>query len=215
MAAREIIVAVTGASGAVYAGRLLRALLQDGHRVHLVLSQYGRYLLIEELGYAPDLESVVEFLNRLYGDRVRRGSLHQYRVGDLAAPLASGSARIHGMAVVPCSMKTLAGIAHGLSTNLIERAADVTLKERRPLVLVPRETPLSLVHLRNLTAVAEAGGTLVPAMPAFYQRPGSFDDLGDFIAGRVLDVMGIEHDLYPRWQGPWREPQPPAVTTPP
>jgi 4-hydroxy-3-polyprenylbenzoate decarboxylase len=206
MAARELIVAITGASGAVYAGRLLRALLQDGHHVHLVMSQYGRYLLTEELGYAPDAESILDFLNRLYGDGVRRGSLRQHRIGDLASPLASGSGRVHGMAVVPCSMKTLAGIAHGLSTNLIERAADVTLKERRPLVLVPRETPLSLVHLRNLAAVAEAGGTLVPAMPAFYQRPVSFDDLGDFIAGRVLDVMGIEHELYPRWEGPSREP---------
>ncbi|MFA6110176.1 MAG: flavin prenyltransferase UbiX [Candidatus Latescibacterota bacterium] len=203
---RELVVAVTGASGAIYAGRLLRALLVDGHAVHLVLSQYGRYLLVEELGFAPDRESVVEFLVRLYGEEVRQGALREYRVGDLACALASGTARLDGMVVLPCSMKTLAGISHGLSSNLIERAADVSLKERRPLVLVPRETPLNLVHLRNLTAAAEAGALLVPAMPAFYQRPASFDELGDFIAGRVLDLLGIEHRLFPRWQGPGSRP---------
>jgi 4-hydroxy-3-polyprenylbenzoate decarboxylase len=199
---RELVVAVTGASGAIYAGRLLRALLADGHSVHLVLSKYGRYLLVEELGFAPERESVVELLVRLYGEEVRQGTLREYRVNDLACALASGTARLDGMVVVPCSMKTLAGISHGLSSNLIERAADVFLKERRPLVLVPRETPLSLVHLRNLTAATEAGALVVPAMPAFYQRPTTFEDLGDFIAGRVLDLLGIEHRLFPRWQGP-------------
>ena len=202
MADRQIIVAVTGASGAIYAGRLLRALLVDGHTVHLVLSQYGRYLLIEELGFDPAAESITAFLQRLYGEEIRRGVVHEYRCGDLTCALASGSMRIHGMAVVPCSMKTLAGIAAGLADNLIERAADVALKERRPLVLVPRETPLNLIHLRNMTTVAEAGASLVPAMPAFYQKPGSFDDLADFIAGRVLDQLGIDNELYSRWTGP-------------
>lgn len=201
MSQKQIIVGVTGASGALYAGRLLRALLAEGHIAHLVLSKYGRYLLIEELGFAPGKESVRGFLARLYGEEVENGKLHEYGIGDLACTLASGSVRIDGMAVVPCSMKTLAGIAHGMSDNLIERAADVTLKERRPLVLMPRETPLNLAHLRNMTAAAENGAILVPAMPAFYQKPKSFDDLADFLAGRVCDLLGIDNELFPRWPG--------------
>ena len=201
MSTRRLIVAVTGASGAVYAGRLLRALLAGGHRVDLVLSRYGRFLLHQELGFAPDSESVLEFLVRLYGQAVRQGELREYRCNDLSCELASGSARVDGMAVVPCSTKTLAGIAHGSSANLIERAADVALKERRTLVLVPRETPLNLIHLRNLVAVAEAGAVVLPASPAFYQRPHTFEDLADFIAGRVCSVLGLEHDLFPAWTG--------------
>lgn len=201
MRPKQVIVAVTGASGALYAGRLLRALLVLGHGVHLVLSKYGRYLLHEELGFDPGSESIDEFLLRLYGAEVRNGTLWEYGLNDLASTIASGSVSIDGVVVVPCSMKTLAGIAHGSSTNLIERTADVALKERRPLVLVPRETPLNLIHLRNLTAVAEAGAILLPAMPAFYQKPTNFDDLGDFIAGRVCNLLQIEHELFPRWAG--------------
>jgi flavin prenyltransferase len=201
MSARRIVVGITGASGALYAGRLLRVLLAGGNTVHLVISRFGRYLLRDELGFCPDRESVLEFLARLYGPEVANGELREYRIGDLASAIASGSAPIDGMVVVPCSMKTLAGVAHGLSTNLIERAADVALKERRPLILVPRESPLSLIHLRNLTAVAEAGAAVVPAMPAFYQKPSTFDDLADFIAGRVCGLLGIDSDLFPRWPG--------------
>ena len=201
MRPRQVIVAVTGASGALYAGRLLRALLVLGHGVHLILSKYGRYLLHEELGFDPGGESMLEFLTRLYGEEMHNGDLWEYGLNDLACTIASGSGPIDGMAVVPCSMKTLAGIAHGSSANLIERSADVTLKERRPLVLVPRETPLNLIQLRNLTAVAEAGAIVLPAMPAFYQKPVGFDDLGDFIAGRVCNLLQIEHELFPRWSG--------------
>jgi 4-hydroxy-3-polyprenylbenzoate decarboxylase len=122
-------------------------------------------------------------------------------LGDLSATLASGSARSDGMVVVPCSMKTLSGIAHGLSQNLIERAADVTLKEHRPLILVPRETPMNLIHLRNMVLATEAGAMMLPAMPAFYQNPETFDDLADFIAGRILSLLKIEHDLFPAWKG--------------
>jgi flavin prenyltransferase len=199
---KEVIVAVTGASGAIYAARLLRALLLGGHRVHLVLSRYGRYLLHEELGWRLDQESITEFLRRLYGDELPDDSLHEYGVNDLTASLASGSGRMHGMVVLPCSVKTLSSIARGAAANLIERAADVMLKERRPLVLVPRETPLNLIQLRNLVAVAEAGAHVLPAMPAFYQKPRDFDDLGDFIAGRVLNLLDIEHQLFPVWTGP-------------
>ena len=197
---REIVVAVTGASGAIYAGRLMRALLTGGHTLHVILSKYGRYLLHEELDLQPDKESVRDLLTRLYGKETTRGELIEYGVNDLTGRLASGSVRTHGMVVVPCSAKTLAGIAHGSSANLIERAADVTLKEGRPLVLVPRETPLNLIQLRNLTAVAEAGAAVVPAMPAFYQKPTTFDDLADFIAGRVLSLLNIEHDLFTPWR---------------
>ena len=201
MSGRQVIVGVTGASGALYAGRLLRGLLVMGHTVHLVLSKYGRYLLHEELDFRPDRESVLQFLVRLYGEEVLQGELREYGINDLACTLASGSVPADGMVVVPCSVKTLSGIARGASGNLIERAADVALKERRPLVLVPRETPLNLIQLRNLTAAAEAGATIVPAMPAFYQKPRTFDDLGDFIAGRVCNLLNIEHDLFPSWPG--------------
>jgi len=129
------------------------------------------------------------------------GTLHRHAVTDLGASIASGSQRWDGMVVVPCSMKTLSGIARGAAGNLIERAADVTLKERRPLVLVPRETPLHLIHLDNLRAVALAGAVLVPAMPAFYQKPQRLEDLADFVAARVLQVLGMPQQLVPVWEG--------------
>jgi 4-hydroxy-3-polyprenylbenzoate decarboxylase len=197
---KRVIVAVTGASGALYATRLLRALLRGGHSVDLILSKYGRYLLVEEMGLRPDEETITEFLQRLYGDEISAGRLVELGLNDLTCAVASGSVSTDGMVVIPCSTKTLAGIANGSSTNLIERSADVSLKERRPLVIVPRETPLNLIQLRNLTTVAEAGASVVPAMPAFYQKPASFDDLGDFIAGRVLNLLHIEHDLFTPWR---------------
>jgi len=198
---KEVVVAVTGASGALYAGRLLRALLLDGHGVHLVLSKYGRYLLREELGFRPDQETLTEFLIRLYGEEITAGTLREYSVADQSSAIASGSFNTDGMVIVPCSVKTLSGIAHGHAENLVERAADVVLKERRRLVMVVRETPLNLIHLRNMTAVTEAGAVVLPAMPAFYQQPQTFDDLGDFIAGRICSLLGIQHALFPRWTG--------------
>ena len=143
-----------------------------------------------------------DFLEQLvekYGLSVRNGELAEFKIGDLAAPLASGSVRVDGMAIVPCSMKTLSSIAHGTSASLIERSADVTLKEARPLILVPRETPFNLIHMKNMLAAGEAGAHIVPAMPAFYQKPESFEDLGDFIAGRVLNLLGIEQNLFTPW----------------
>jgi len=136
-----------------------------------------------------------------FGPRLDAGNLVMHQVGNLGATVASGSAKSDGMVVVPCSMKTLSGITHGSSRNLIERAADVTLKERRPLILVPRETPMNLIHLRNMVSASEAGAIMLPAMPAFYQNPKTFEDLADFIAGRILDLLGIEQDLFPRWEG--------------
>jgi 4-hydroxy-3-polyprenylbenzoate decarboxylase len=196
---KHVIVAVTGASGGLYALRLIRALLMDGRRVSLVLSRFGRYVLQDETEFSG-AGGFLEHLVERYGEDMRRGRLDEYKIDDLAATIASGSVRTDGMVVIPCSMKTLSGIAHGSSSNLIERAADVTLKEARPLILVPRETPLNRIHLRNMLSVSEAGAHIVPAMPAFYQRPDSFDDLADFIAGRVLSLLGIGQKLYTPWR---------------
>ena len=196
---KEIVVAVTGASGALYAGRLLRALLLNGNGVHLVLSKYGRYLLREELGFRPDQETLTEFLIRLYGEEITAGTLREYSVADQSSAIVLFNT--DGMVIVPCSIKTLSGIAHGHAENLVERAADVVLKERRRLIMVVRETPLNLIHLRNMTAVTEAGAVVLPAMPAFYQQPQTFNDLGDFIAGRICSLLGIQHALFPRWTG--------------
>jgi 4-hydroxy-3-polyprenylbenzoate decarboxylase len=198
---RTIAVAVTGASGAIYAARTIAALLERGSSLELVISDYGRRLLRDELGESASADKLMDFLAARYGESVRNGryTLHSNR--DLGAKIASGSQDCEAMAVVPCSMKTLAGIANGLSRNLIERAADVMLKERRPLVIVPRETPMSLPQLRNMVLCAEAGAIIMPAMPAFYQMPKTLDDLADFIAGKVLSALGFSHDLYPSWCG--------------
>ena len=194
-------VGVTGASGALYAVRTVAALLAGRHRVELVVSDFGRRLLHDELGEAASYDRLLEYLATRYGEDVRAGTLVVHSNRNLGASIASGSYACAGMAVVPCSMKTLAGVAHGLSRSLIERAADVMLKERRPLVIVPRETPMSLPQLRNLVASAEAGATVLPAMPAFYQGPRTLDDLADFMAGKILDALGVPHALYPPWTG--------------
>ena len=141
------------------------------------------------------------FLTDKYGAGVDAGTLTVHSNRDLGATIASGSHGCSGMAIVPCSMKTLAGVAHGLSRNLVERAADVMLKEQRRLVIVPRETPMSLPQLRNMVLCAEAGAMILPAMPAFYQLPKTLDDLADFMAGKILSALGFEHDLYPPWTG--------------
>ena len=201
MAARSIAVAITGASGAIYATRTLAALLSSGVGVQLVVSDYGRRLLRDELGEGANLDRLVPFLSAKYGPEVTRAPLTIYSNRDLGAPIASGSHDCGGMVIVPCSMKTLAGVAHGLSRSLVERAADVMLKERRPLVIVPRETPMSLPQLKNMVLCAEAGAVMLPAMPAFYQLPKTLDDLADFMAGKILSALGIEHALYPPWTG--------------
>jgi 4-hydroxy-3-polyprenylbenzoate decarboxylase len=200
-AARSIAVAITGASGAIYATRTVAALLERGCHVELVASDYGRRLLRDELGHTASIDKLGEYLAAKYGDGVRKGTTTLYSNKDLGAKIASGSQGCQGMVVVPCSMKSLAGIAHGLSRNLVERAADVMLKERRPLIIVPRETPMSLPQLRNMVLCAEAGAMIMPAMPAFYQMPQTLDDLADFMAGKILSALGFSHDLYPAWNG--------------
>jgi 4-hydroxy-3-polyprenylbenzoate decarboxylase len=201
MSDKSVALAITGASGALYAVRTLAELLSRGLNVELVVSDYGRRLLRDELGEEATLEKIVPYLSAKYGAAVAEGSLVVHSNRDLGATIASGSHQCAAMAIVPCSMKTLAGIAHGLSRNLVERAADVMLKERRRLVIVPRETPMSLPALRNMVLCAEAGAMIVPAMPAFYQQPRSLDDLADFMAGKILSALGFEHALYPQWTG--------------
>jgi len=197
----SIALAVTGASGAIYAVRTLADLLSRGLHVELVVSDYGRRLLRDELGDGAAVEKLMPYLSAKYGSQVSAGSFTLLSNRDLGATIASGSHGCAAMAIVPCSMKTLAGIAHGLSRNLIERAADVMLKEHRPLVIVPRETPMSLPALKNMVLCAEAGATVLPAMPAFYQLPKTLDDLADFMAGKIVSALGFEHQLYPAWTG--------------
>jgi len=197
---RQITIGITGASGAAYATRTIAALLEKGIDIELVVSDFGRRLLKDELGPGATVDRLADYLRERYGAGVANGSFVVHSNRDLGATIASGSHRSTGMVVVPCSMKTLAGIAHGLSRNLVERAADVMLKEKRPLIIVPRETPMSLPQLKNMVLAAEAGAMLMPAMPAFYQMPKTLDDLADFMAGKILAALGIEHSLYPDWQ---------------
>ena len=198
---RSIVLAITGASGAIYATRTMAALLERGCHLELVISDYGRRLLRDELGDRASVDKLSDYLVARYGSGVGKGTTTLYSNKDLGARIASGSQDCQGMVVVPCSMKTLAGIAHGLSRNLVERAADVMLKERRPLIIVPRETPMSLPQLKNMVLCAEAGAMIMPAMPAFYQMPLTLDDLADFMAGKILSALGFEHELYPAWKG--------------
>jgi flavin prenyltransferase len=200
-APRAVAVGITGASGALYAVRTVAALLERRVHVELVVSDYGRRLLRDELGDEASIENLRPFLAARYGERTAGGTLAVHSNRDLGATIASGSHGCDGMAIVPCSMKSLAAIAHGLSRNLIERAADVMLKERRRLVIVPRETPMSLPQLRNMVLCAEAGAMILPAMPAFYQQPRTLDDLADFLAGKILSALGVDHDLFPPWTG--------------
>ena len=198
---RRIAVAVTGASGAIYAVRTIAALLESGCELELVFSDYGKRLLLDELGPEARVERLTDLMIARYGEGVSRGSFIVHSNKDLGATLASGSHRCEAMVIVPCSMKTLAGVSLGLSRSLIERAADVMLKEQRRLVLVPRETPMSLPALRHMVACAEAGAMILPAMPAFYQQPRTIDDLAAFVAGKILNALGFEQHLFPPWKG--------------
>ena len=193
MSRLPVVFAITGASGAPYAVRLLQVLATTGVPVWLIVSGHGLRLLEQETGIA-DLDAL-EHATSPRGWK----SVQVFDDADRGAAPASGSARVSGMVVCPCSMGTLSAIAHGTSRSLIERAADVQLKERRKLVLVTRETPLSLVHLRNMTAVSEAGAVVMPAAPGFYNKPAAVADLVDFIVQRVLDQLGVEAQLVPRW----------------
>jgi flavin prenyltransferase len=198
------VLGVAGASGAPYARRVLEQMLLAGHDVKAVITDAGRKVLeVEESllltgNTEADTPALLEWAQA--GDAP--GKLEMYHHKDVASPIASGSFPIDGMAVVPCSGGTLGRIAHGISNGLLERAADVCMKERRRLVLVPREMPLSLIHLRNMTAVTEAGAIVLPASPGFYHRPTGIDDLIDMVAGRILASLGIASPVMKPWLGP-------------
>jgi len=186
MGKQQLIVAITGASGAAYARLLLHTLWQENIHIHLVASQAGKLVYNLEIGKPLEDDLAPE--------------VTLYDENDFAAPFASGSFHSEGMVVVPCSMGTLAAIANGISQNLIHRAADVCLKERRRLVLVPRETPLNAIHLQNMLRLSQAGGIILPAMPGFYHQPQAVDDLVRFIVARIIEQFHIPQDLLPPWE---------------
>ena len=191
----DLVVAMTGASGAPYAVRLLHVLARSGRRVHLTISPSAVQVLRDEISLEVDLDA----FNSLTLGLRETGRLVYHHHGDFSAGIASGSFPTAGMVIIPCSMSTLASIAHGITSNLITRAADVHLKERRKLILVPRETPLSLVHLENMAAVTRAGAVVLPAMPGWYHWPKTLDDLVDFVVARICDQLGIDNELLKRW----------------
>lgn len=196
---RHIAVAITGASGAIYGIRLIEELLASDCRISLLISSAGSIVLKEELGH--DWSGDEERMNRAVRDyfKATPDTLTYYGTGNFFAPLASGSAAPDAMIVAPCSMGTLARIAAGLSGNLPERAADVMLKEGKPLLLLPRETPLSAIHLENMLKLARLGVRIIPPMPGFYGHPQSIEDIVNFVVGKVLDQLGVEHRLGKRW----------------
>ena len=196
---KGIIVGISGASGARYAVRLLEILLKRPLRIHLIISEMGAKVLAHELRIPR--EDMQGLFDQMRSARGVKAEMVIHDPNDMFAPVASGSFLTQAMVVIPCSMKTLAAVAAGYTSNLLERAADVTLKERRPLILVTRETPLNRIHLQNMLRAHEAGATIMPASPGFYHHPQTIEDLTTFIAGRVLDHLGIEKPDSPRWEG--------------
>ena len=191
----DLVVAMTGASGAPYAVGLVRTLGRLGRTIHLTASPSAAQVLQQEMGLSLALK---RFDPLIFGD-LSPGRLIYHHHTDFTAGIASGSFLTGGMVVIPCSMSTLGAIAHGVTTNLVTRAADVHLKERRKLILVPRETPLSLIHLENMVQATRAGAIVLPAMPGWYHRPRRLDDLVDFIVGRICDQLGIVNSMITRW----------------
>jgi len=200
---KRIVVAVTGASGAAYARRLLEVLALGGAEIHFVISPHGRQLFADELGIEnPTVENLVP------ADAVHAVTLHAYR--DVGAPLASGSFLTTGMIICPCSSNTLGDVASGTGANLISRAAAVHLKEARRLILVPREMPLSQIEVANLLRISQAGGIICPASPGFYMLPKRVEDLVDFVVGKLCDLVGVPHALNTRWEPARPASRPPA-----
>ncbi len=191
---RRIVVGITGASGAAYARRMLALLAAHDIEIHLSVSTFGRRLLFDELGLGKiDADALTDG----HGDQVK-----VYNDNDIGAAIASGSFQHDGMVIVPCSSNTMGAIAAGITDNLVKRAAAVTLKERRRLVLAHRESPLSHIDICNMMRLSEAGAVIAPLSPGFYMGPGSIDDLVDFMASRLLDLLGVEHDTALRWGDP-------------
>ncbi|MGB9716059.1 MAG: UbiX family flavin prenyltransferase [Thermodesulfovibrionales bacterium] len=194
------IIAITGASGGIYGVRLLKYLLKYGHKVYLTITKEGKIILKDEVGYNWDgKENTIE--KKIKRDfRLLNANLEYFNEDNLLSPISSGSSLVDAMIIIPCSMKTLSGIAHGYANNLVERAADVMIKEGRTLILVPRETPFNTIHLRNMLLLSETGVKIIPPIPAFYHHPKNLDHIVDFIVGKVLDSLGIKNNLYKRWK---------------
>ncbi len=197
--AGRIVVGITGASGSIYGIRLVHALLESGCEISLILTSAGRRVLQYELDLDWPAGSRNETL--LLQKHFSSTAIVCLDIDDIGATIASGSAAPQAVVIAPCSMGTAGRVAAGLSGNLLERAADVMLKERRPLILVPRETPLSVIHLENLLRLANAGATILPAMPGFYHKPNNLDALTDFVVGKILDQLNISHRLFNPWEG--------------
>lgn len=198
----DLVLAITGASGSAYAVRLLEVLVAAGRTVHLVVSPAGQQVIGHELGLKVDtenfsLEQLLPDFSASEDSDTGQVRYHNYR--DFSAGIASGSFQTDGMVICPCSMGTLAAVSQGLSQNLIHRAADVHLKERRKLIVVPRETPLGSIQLANMKTLADAGAVILPAMPGFYNQPQTIDDLVNFVVARICDQLGVEQDLTKRW----------------
>jgi len=192
---KKIVVGITGASGVIYGVRLTQELLKAGHIVHLMVTDAGWKVLQQELDWnKEDQEKIIDKYFRSHG-----GRLLYHTLADLKAPIASGSYSADGMVVIPCSMGTMAKIAHGISSNLLERAADVMLKERKRLIVVPRETPLNAIQIENMLNLTRAGATILPAMPGFYHKPETIDQIVNHLVGKVLDSLDISHSLFKRW----------------
>jgi 4-hydroxy-3-polyprenylbenzoate decarboxylase len=190
----DFVVGITGASGSIYGIRLIQELALRKHRINVVVTTAGKEVMAEELG-APDFEHLNKLGLSGAGGQIRIWDNDKYE-----APFMSGSGAPDAVVIIPCSMGKLAAVANGISGNLIERAADVALKENRQLILVVRETPLSLIHLENMVKAARAGAQILPAMPAFYHHPKTVDDMVNFVVGKVLNLLGIEHNLFKGWR---------------
>ena len=195
----KYIIGITGASGSIYGKRLVEDCLKAGHEVFLTITKSGRIVMKEELNL--DLDMVPEMVEARLMEyfKVGSGILKYYDIDYICGAIASGSFRTDGMIIAPCSMSTASAVAHGSSRNLLERAADVILKEGKPMIIMPRETPLSVIHLENLLKLARLGVKIIPPMPGFYTHPETIDDLVNNTIGRVLDQLNIEHDLCKRW----------------
>jgi 4-hydroxy-3-polyprenylbenzoate decarboxylase len=200
---KRLMIGVTGASGSILAERLIEECLPKVERIYLTITETGRKVIPHELNPEKSGFSLARWIRSDSADR-QNNVIREFGIDDFFAPIASGTSAATDMVIVPCSMGTLARVAHGMSLNLLERSADVILKERRRLIIVPREAPLSAIHLENMLSVSRAGAMILPPMPGFYQKPKSFEEVVDFIVGRIMENLDLEHNLYRPWNSRMR-----------
>ena len=196
---KNYIIGITGASGVIYGVRIIEELLKLNCNVNVIVTDAGKVVLEDEIGIPFNYNNSLfkeNFCNMYNNNK----NLKYFEINDIKAPIASGSYKVDSMVIIPCSMSTLSCVANGMSGNLLERAADVTLKENRQLIIVPRETPLSSIHLKNMLTLSQYGVRILPAMPGFYSKPVNLEDVVNFIVGKTLDMMGIDNNCYNRWQ---------------